>query len=330
MTASGAPIAVFGASGQDGSYLVRHLQAQGHEVVAVGRDIARAVPTNWRLLGLDTGIARVDLDYYDAAAVEAFVQWVRPRAVHLLAGQSSVRQSHQQPAETIRSHTIPLLNAIEAVRRHSPRTHVVHASSTDCFGSFAGTRDETAPFAPTSPYAAAKVAASTIIRTYRDSYGLAASNAFLSNHESVLRPGQFLFGKILSGIAEILQGERHEIETGSLGVERDWGLAAEFVEALALLGQRNRGMDVIVATGHTVLLRDAVHSLMRAFALDPAAHIRENGHPPGAGAVADRQRWDVSLAARELGWTATTAFPALAEQLRHDWLAHVGRPGVTA
>lgn len=317
---------VLGASGQDGSYLVRHLLACGHDVVAAGRTLSIAVPPNWQALGIADNVERRELDYMDAAAVDRLIADVRPDAIHVLSGQTSVGRSFEQPAETIASQAQPILAVLEAVRRQDLDSHVVFASSTDCFGVVEGRGAEGRPFRPQSPYAVGKVAGSLTVRSYRDAYGLRCSTAYLSNHESVLRDANFLFGKILRGIAQILRGDRRTVRTGSLSVERDWGYAPEFAEALAGIARLPQGHEAIVATGRTVLLRDAVADVFAAFDLDPAECLEETT----AGAtpmVVDRQSWDPSRLRALIGQAPDTGFPELAQRLHEDWAAGARESG---
>ena len=309
---------VIGASGQDGSYLTKQLLEEGQRVVAVGRSIERDDPPNWRRVGVPAGAERRQLDYGDLEAMAALLDEVRPDAVYLLAGLSSVRRSFEVPHAAVESHVGPALTVLEAVRLKSPDSHVVLASSTDVFGRLDTVGDELCPFRPSSPYAAGKAAACTIARSYRELYGLRCSNAFMSNHESALRSPDFLFGKLLAGLRDLAAGTTDApIVTGSLEVERDWGYAPEYAAALRLVAAQDESHDLVLATGHDVLLREAVHDLFRAFEIDPDRFLDEQSDPATPSMV-DRQSWNPAQAKAVLGWEAQTYFPALAEILADD------------
>ena len=311
---------VVGASGQDGTYLVRDLLARGIDVTATGRTLGEQVPANWLKVGLGPRATRRSLDPLDPSAVNDLLEKVSPDAVFVLSGQSSVRRSFEAPAMTMRSHVEPLLNVLEFMRRRACRASVVFSASTDCFGSIApGARgNEQTPFDPRSPYGIAKCAGAQLVISYRRHFDVRCANAFLSNHESALRGPDFLFGQLLRGIADVRAGLRDRIETGSLTIVRDWGWAPDYAAALVAMASLPQPVDLVIATGRSVLLREAADALLAAAGLDPARHLAEqhSGQPPNQ---IDRQAWDPAAAEAAIGWNRSTAFPQLAELLLGDW-----------
>lgn len=273
MTRVQQTVLVLGASGQTGSFLVKHASQAGDRVVAATRQMTEAQPNAWRVLGIADGVERRAIDYLDTRMVADLIGEVAPDSVHVLAGQSSVRRSFAEPAQTIASHIQPILNVLEAVRTIAPATKVVYASSVEVFGHPQGMADETARFDPQSPYAAGKVAGTTVVRSYRESFGLSCCSAFLSNHESALRNEDFLFGKLLSGLARIVAGESDSVATGPLGIRRDFGYAPEFATGLLSIADGACNTDLILASGQTVVLREAVRAMFKAFDLDPARYL---------------------------------------------------------
>ena len=73
---------------------------------------------------------------------------------------------------------------------------------------------ETTPLRPRSPYAASKTYAFHIVGSFRDSYGMHASNGIMFNHESPLRGLQFVTRKITDGVARIKLGLAETIALG--------------------------------------------------------------------------------------------------------------------
>ena len=66
-----------------------------------------------------------------------------------------------------------------------------------------GFQRETTAMKPVSPYGCSKLAAYCIVRNYRNSYNLFASNGILFNHESPRRGASFVTAKIARGAATI-------------------------------------------------------------------------------------------------------------------------------
>jgi hypothetical protein len=72
---------------------------------------------------------------------------------------------------------------LEAIRKNSPKTKFLTASSSEMFGSEPPPQNELTRFHPRSPYGVAKVAGYFATVNYREAYGIHACNAISFNHE---------------------------------------------------------------------------------------------------------------------------------------------------
>lgn len=115
-------------------------------------------------------------------------------------------------------------------------------------------RTRPAPFAPLSPYAAAKLYPYWITVNYREAYGIHASNGILFNHESSIRGETFVTRKITRAVAAIKAGQQQKLSIGNLNAKRDWGHARDYVEGMWLMLQQPKADDCVLETGeiHTV------------------------------------------------------------------------------
>ena len=113
---------------------------------------------------------------------------------------------------------------------------------------------ETTPFYPRSPYGVAKQYGYWIVKNYRESYGLHASNGILFNHESPRRGETFVTRKITMAVARISRGLQKCLYMGNIEALRDWGYAPDYVEMMWLMLQHEQPDDYVVATNemHTV------------------------------------------------------------------------------
>jgi GDP-mannose 4,6-dehydratase len=118
------------------------------------------------------------------------------------------------------------------------------------YGSAAPPQNETTPFCPRGPYAASKVAAHWYATNYREAYGLFIANGILFNHESHRRGETFVTRKITRGLSRIKMGLQRKLFLGKLDSKRDWGCAADYVEAMWLMLQHPEPDDFVVATGN--------------------------------------------------------------------------------
>ena len=114
------------------------------------------------------------------------------------------------------------------------------------------------PMHPISPYAVSKMAAYFMITTYRESYGLFASNGVLFNHESYLRSNNFFVKKVIRDAIALKNGKLEFLKVGNLDVKRDFGYAPLYVEAMWKILQGEIADDFIICSGVSIKLRDIV------------------------------------------------------------------------
>lgn len=309
---------ICGVSGQDGAWLTRSLLNKGYAVVGTSRDADGNGFPNLVRLGIRDQVQFLSMAPEDFRSVLLAVKQADPDEIYLLAGQSSVALSFDQPAETIDSIVLGTLNLLEACRRTRPDARLYHAGSSEVFGDCrTAPARETTAFNPRSPYAIAKASAAWLVENYREAYGLFACTGFLFNHESVFRPERFVTQKIVRAAQRIAGGSTERLPLGRLDVVRDWGWAPEYVEAMWMMLQRDKPDDFIVATGHSCSLEYFVEAAFAKFGLDWQDHVviddqmmRPSDILVSAG--------DPTKAANELGWRAATRMPDLIGRLLDD------------
>ena len=91
---------------------------------------------------------------------------------------------------------------------------------------------------------------------YREGYRLFACNGILFNHESPRRGETFVSRKITKAVARIQLGLQEKLFLGNLDAKRDWGYAADYMEAVWLMLQQEQPDDYVIATGETHSVRD--------------------------------------------------------------------------
>ena len=126
---------------------------------------------------------------------------------------------------------------------------------------------------PRSPYGVAKATAYWTVANYRDAYGIWACSGILFNHESPLRPERFVTRKVIESAKRIAGGSKERLKLGNVDIERDWGWAPEYVEAMASMLQIEKPQDFVIATGETHSLRDFVASVFAELGLDYQEHV---------------------------------------------------------
>jgi GDPmannose 4,6-dehydratase len=295
---------ICGITGQDGSYLARHLLASGYTVFGTSRDAQVASFANLERLGIRERVQTLSMAPTDFRSVLHVLSRTEPDEIYNLSGQSSVGLSFEQPVETMESITLGTLNILEAIRFLSTRIRFYNAGSSECFGDTGGIpATETTLFNPRSPYAVAKSAAHWQVANYREAYALFACTGILFNHESALRASRFVTKKIVASAARIANGSREKLVLGNTKVTRDWGWAPEYVEAMHRMLRADRPDDYVIATGRSASLETFVSLAFAAVGLEwqPHVEIRQELFRPLDLA---RSNANPAKAAEKLGWKA--------------------------
>lgn len=264
---------ICGVSGQDGAYLAELLLKKGYTVCGTSRDAQVSSFQNLIRLGIRDQIKLESVALSDFRSVLQVLTKIQPDEVYNLAGQTSVGLSFGQPVETFESITIGTLNLLEAIRFLGQPIKLYNASSGECFGDTHGeAAHEDTPFRPRSPYGVAKAAAFWQVANYREAYDLFACSGILFNHESPLRPERFVTQKIVATACRIAAGSPEKLLLGNISIERDWGWAPEYIEAMFLMLQQETPNDYVIATGKSCKLEDFVAAAFAEVGLNWSEH----------------------------------------------------------
>jgi GDPmannose 4,6-dehydratase len=320
MSARAKTALICGVSGQDGTYLAKLLLERGYTVHGASRDAQASSFRNLRRLGLIDSVHLESLNITDFRSVLQALRRVSPDEVYNLAGQSSVALSFEQPVETLESISVGTLNLLEAIRFTDQPIRFYNAGSGECFGDTRDPADENTAFRPRSPYAVAKSAAHWEVANYAEAYGLFACTGILFNHESPLRAERFVTRKIVAAACRISRGSAERLSLGNLGVQRDWGWAPEYVEAMWMMLQQDRPDNYVIATGRSHTLEEFVARAFAEIGLEwrDYVDIDERLYRPADISYASA---DPSLAGERLGWKAKAHMPEVVAMMTAAQLA---------
>jgi GDPmannose 4,6-dehydratase len=319
---------VTGVTGQDGAYLSRLLLKKGYKVVGMLRRSASSdiIGERLRWLGILDEVELVDGNLTDLSSLIRLIATHKPDEVYNLGAQSFVAASWHQPLLTGSVTGIGAVNVMEAVRLSRPEARFYQASSSEMFGMVrAPVQNETTPFYPRSPYAAAKLYAHWMTVNYRESFGLHASSGILFNHESPLRGIEFVTRKVSDGVARIKLGLARELPLGNLQAGRDWGHAEDYVAAMHAMLQQDVPDDFVIATGRTMSIRDLCRIAFNHVGLNYEDHVRLAEHLIRPAEV-DTLNGDSSKARTVLNWAPKIPFETMiAEMVEADLARHRAR-----
>ncbi len=301
---------ITGITGQDGSYLAELLLEKGYDVHGMVR---RASTEKFdRIEHLRDRITLHQGDLLDHRSLTDTLRASKPEEIYNLAAMSFVAVSWIQPTLTAEFTGVGVTRLLEAMREVCPEARFYQASSSEMFGKVREVpQTESTPFYPRSPYGVAKAYGHFITVNYRESYDLHATSGILFNHESPRRGLEFVTRKVTWHAAAIKHGKLDELRLGNLDAQRDWGYAADYVEAMYLMLQRDEPEDFVIATGKMNTVRDCVEIAFdeagvpdweKHVVIDPA-FLRP--------AEVDELVGDSTKAKDLLGWEPQTSFEEL-------------------
>ena len=342
---------ITGVTGQDGAYLAELLLDKGYLVHGIKRRSSSFNTERVDHLYRDPhlGEARFRLhfgDMTDATNLIRLLQETQPDEIYNLAAQSHVAVSFETPEYTANSDALGTLRLLEAIRilDLGCQARFYQASTSELYGNAPESpQSETTPFAPRSPYAAAKLYAYWITVNYREAYGFHASNGILFNHESPIRGETFVTRKITRAVAAISLGMQETLYLGNLDAKRDWGHARDYVEGMWRILQQDEPDDYVLATGENHSVREFVELAFAQIGRKlewRGAGVEEVGRDAESGDVlvkvdpryfrpteVDSLLGDARKAREVLDWRHRTSFAKLVRDMVDHDLQKVAREG---
>lgn len=309
---------ITGITGQDGSYLAELLLEKGYEVHGIIRrsssfNTGRIIHIYQDLHDADVRLKLHYGDLADASCLEKIIGAVEPVEIYNLAAQSHVRVSFDEPIYTSDITALGTTRLLEAIKNVGAAKAIkfYQASSSEMYGLVqAVPQNEQTPFYPRSPYACAKLYSYWQTVNYREAYDMHASNGILFNHESPRRGETFVTRKITRALAKIVAGTQKKLYLGNLDAKRDWGYAKDYVEAMWLMLQQDKGDDYVVATNETWTVKDFLTTAFGCVGLNwqDYVEIDERYFRP---TEVDLLIGDYAKAKEKLGWEPKTSFKEL-------------------
>lgn len=332
---------ITGITGQDGSYLAELLIEKGYYVWGI---IRRSSSINTQRIDHIYNNEQLILRYGDMTDSPNLLHTIydikttypdlNKLEIYNLAAQSHVKVSFEMPEYTGQVDGLGTLRLLEAIRSSGIKDKIrfYQASTSELYGKVVEEpQSETTPFYPRSPYGVAKLYSFWIVKNYRESYGLFASNGILFNHESPRRGETFITRKITRGLNMILKGDTDRLVLGNIDALRDWGHAKDYVEGMWRMLQHEKAEDFVLATGEFHTVREFVEKAFALKGFDIAwkgTGIDEIGYDKNTGrelifisekyfrpAEVERLLGDSTKAKNILGWESKTSFDELVREM---------------
>jgi GDPmannose 4,6-dehydratase len=307
---------ITGITGQDGYFLSRLLIAKGYRIWGLTTDLNST--RSQKFGSFFPNVTLLSCNLNDYSNLKSIIHTIRPDEVYNLGGASHVGRSFSEPEITIDSAGLGTIRLLDIILKEKlTETRFYQASSSEMFGdSESSPQDESTQFRPNSPYAVAKVMAHNSVLNYREAFSQFAASGILFNHESEYRHYDFVTRKITSNLAKIKLGLIETFSLGSIDVQRDWGYAGDYVEAMWSILQLDKPDDFVIATGVPHSVREFISVAMRILDLkgELADYVKHDSTLIRPSEIF--QTLGNSQKAKEtFGWQPKTSFEAMIEKM---------------
>ena len=253
---------IFGVTGQDGIFLSELLIKKNYSVFATLRR-----KNNY----LSRKIKLIFKKKLSEKIIFNIVKKVRPNKIYFLIGQSNSNISFLDPKKTFETNFNYFANVVEACIKLKIKPNIFYASSGEIFGSNKKQINEKTKKKPLNPYALAKYISVIYSKYMSNYYNLNISTGILFNHDSEYRSKGNLSSKIINYLNN--NNFKKKLELGNIDVNRDFGLAKEYVLAMYKISQQKKRDDFIIATGKPINVRNLVKYAFKIKNLDYRKYV---------------------------------------------------------
>jgi GDPmannose 4,6-dehydratase len=320
---------ITGITGQDGSYLTEFLLKKKYQVHGLVRRVALEDENHrlWRLRHVLNKITLHPASLESYASLVKIIQRIKPTEVYHLGAQSYIDYSFKDEFSTLNTNINGTHYILSALKEFSPKTKFYFAGSSEMFGKVKETpQSEKTPFYPRSVYGISKVAGYDLTRNYRKAYNMYCCSGILFNHESPRRGFEFVTRKITHAVARIRFGIQKDLKLGNIDAKRDWGHAADYIEAMWLMLNQKKPKDYVISTGKQFSVKDFAKLAFELVDLDYRKYIKieKNLYRPSE---VRSLLGDCRKAKKELKWKPKYNFNTLVEDMVKSDLKFVEKEG---
>lgn len=309
---------ITGITGQTGSYLAELLLNKGYKVYGLKRRSSSFNTERLDHVYQDKHVNdRLELIYGDLADYSSLVSLLgdtKPSLFFNMGAMSHVRVSFDIPEYTMDVTGTGVMRCLEAIRKVSPQTRFLQASSSEMFGAEPPPQHEKTPFHPRSPYAVAKVAGYYATINYREAYGMFATNAISFNKESPRRGETFVTRKITRAATRIKLGLQNKLYLGNLSAKRDWHHAQDAAKAMIMMLEANEPDDYCIAAGEMHSVQEFVELVFTKLDLDWKQYVEIDPKYFRPSEV-DALCGDSTKLRTKLGWAPQYTFDQLVDEM---------------
>jgi dTDP-glucose 4,6-dehydratase len=293
---------VTGAGGFIGSHLVEALVRRGTSVRAFVRYDAR---NSWGWLDHVDDAVQADIDVVagdvrDPHGVRTAMEGCG--TVYHLAALIGIPYSYRSPDTYVDTNVTGTLNVLQAARALDVEK-VVHTSTSEVYGTAQFVpMTEDHPLRAQSPYAASKIGADQMARSFHRSFDLPVAIARPFNTYGPRQSARAVIPTIATQIAD----GRRTLQLGALHPTRDFNFVEDTVEGFLAVAHSPRtvGEVVNIGSGYEISIGDLAHLIADVMGAEISIETEEERLRPEKSEV-DRLLADPSKLEELTDWTPT-------------------------
>ncbi len=267
---------ILGVTGQDGSFMARILLKKNYVVYGLIRKSATGNLKNISDLIKEKKSFHIEHgDLLDIISLSNIISKIKPNEIYNFADQDHVRWSFELPSYSFAVTGGAVLNLLEIIKKYSKKSKFFQPLSSNMFAQSKNKKqNETEPLTPVSVYGLGKVTAFHACKLYRDIFGLKIYGAIFYNHESEIRPEEYVTRKITRSVARIFHGKQKILKLGDVSAKIDWGYAKDYVESSYQIMQQKKPDFFIIASGKKYSVLEFVKKSFEYVGLDYKKYLR--------------------------------------------------------
>ena len=294
-------IFVIGSNSFSGASFIDYALARGHEVIGVSRskEPSRAfLPYKWgrpNSAPAKFQFQQLDLNH-DLGRTLEIIQEFQPPFIINFAAQSMVAESWLYPDQWYVTNVVANVRLHEKLRQVSFLKKYVHVSTPEVYGSCSGNVTESAPFNPSTPYAASRAACDLHLLTFFKNYQFPVVFTRAAN---VYGPGQQLYRIIPRTVFFIKTGRKIQLHGGGRSV-RSFIHGRDVADAtLRIAKSAPAGQSYHLSTDLYLSIREVVEKICQKLGVRFEDAVEIVGDRPGKDAA---YLLDSTKARQTLGW----------------------------
>ncbi len=292
---------VIGSNSFTGASFVDFLLGEGCQVFGCSRSTEPSpafLPYKWRQPARAGGsfqFAKLDLNHDTDQIIKAIQEFKAPYVINF-AAQSMVAESWLYPDQWYTTNVVANVRLHEKLRQLDFLKKYVHVSTPEVYGSCSGNVTESAPFNPSTPYAASRAACDLHLMTFFKNYKFPVVFTRAAN---VYGPGQQLYRIVPRTVFFIRIGRKLQLHGGGRST-RSFIHARDVADGTWRVAREGTPGEVYhLSTDLYVSIRELVERICSRMGADFNQVVEVVGDRPGKDAA---YLLDSAKIRKTLGW----------------------------